>query len=194
MATIRRCNRVRRVYKHQKANAAESVLAIQMPSRRVKGRSWIDFSGNHPAFEALGWTTECSNEVLHLENSDQLLEGMSILVVEDNPVTAMDISMLLEDAGASVVGPFATVTHTYSVVDDRMCDAIIDAAILDVELQGETSVPIAQLMDRRGIPFLFYTGISQSDTNILAKFNAQILPKPSASVSLINAVVQLLEN
>lgn len=83
----------------------------------------------------------------------QPLDGTRILLVEDEALVAMEIEAALEDAGAIVVGPAASFDAAYAQAQS----ADIDAAILDVDLGGREVFPAAELLDRRGIPFLFHT-------------------------------------
>jgi len=72
-----------------------------------------------------------------------------ILVVEDQMMLGMYIVNLLEDAGCSVIGPVAHVTTALPLALHEP----LDAALLDVFLVDETVLPIAQALERRGIPF-----------------------------------------
>lgn len=85
--------------------------------------------------------------------SDQL-QGARILVVEDEYYIAADLRRALEGAGATVIGPAATVARGSELV----ADGDLDAAILDVNLEGEISTPIAELLTARSIPYLLLTG------------------------------------
>lgn len=84
------------------------------------------------------------------------LEGMRILVVEDDYLVAMDLQEFLEDSGAQVIGPAPTLKRALELVEaegDRL-----DAAVLDINLRGERSYPVADRLTARGISFVFTTG------------------------------------
>ncbi|MNL54790.1 hypothetical protein D3C87_1781520 [compost metagenome] len=67
-----------------------------------------------------------------------------------------------------------------------------DVAILDVNLGSGTSLPIAEELVRRGVPFVFATGYS--DRSIIpANLTAPIVRKPYEAEALISAVTKLLE-
>ena len=80
--------------------------------------------------------------------------GKRILVVEDEMIVAMLIEDILMDNGAIVVGPAARVNKAL----DLLGSETVDAALLDVNLAGENTMPVAQELRRRGIPFAFATG------------------------------------
>jgi len=85
-----------------------------------------------------------------------MLEGRRILVVEDEYLVALTLVELLEDAGAEVVGPYSNVAEAVAVVTGGT--EHIDAGILDVNLDGETSFPVADALAQKHIFFLFATG------------------------------------
>ncbi|HVG47149.1 MAG TPA: response regulator [Rubellimicrobium sp.] len=80
--------------------------------------------------------------------------GKRILVVEDEMIVAMLIEDILMDGGATVVGPAARVAKALDLLGTEP----VDAALLDVNLAGENTMPVAQELRRRGIPFAFATG------------------------------------
>jgi CheY-like chemotaxis protein len=78
-----------------------------------------------------------------------------ILVVEDDALLAMELAATLEGAGHRVVGPAHSVPEAFARVRG---DAPIDAALLDVDLRGETVAPVADALAAHGVPFAFVTG------------------------------------
>lgn len=83
------------------------------------------------------------------------LSGLVIMVVEDEYLIALDTVDALTSAGANVVGPFATVSAARSELTsgDRL-----DAAVLDVHLNGELVFPLADDLLSRHIPYIFASG------------------------------------
>jgi DNA-binding response OmpR family regulator len=83
-----------------------------------------------------------------------------ILVVEDEPLVALQLQSTLEDEGYEVVGPAMTLAEGLRLAQSDK----FDLALLDINLGTENSGPIAlQLSDRR-IPFVFSTGYTDSST------------------------------
>ncbi|WP_137179318.1 HWE histidine kinase domain-containing protein [Roseomonas sp. AR75] len=86
------------------------------------------------------------------------LDGRRILVVEDEPLVAMDVEQTLRDLGAAVIGPAGTVAEALRLVEQA---GMPDAAVLDVNLGGQAAFPVADLLVRRGVPVLFATGYGE---------------------------------
>lgn len=102
------------------------------------------------------------------------LQNRRILVVEDDYLIAEDVRFDLEQAGAVVIGPAPSVEKALRLLKG---DPAIDAAVLDVNLNGERSFPVAERLAAQAIPFLFATGYSSAD--IPAEWrHAPIVTKP----------------
>jgi CheY-like chemotaxis protein len=82
-----------------------------------------------------------------------------ILVVEDEYFIADDMAKALEKLGAEVVGPVPRRDKALALLSS---DEKIDAAILDINLQGEEAFPVADALVERRIPFVFTTGYAPS--------------------------------
>ena len=80
-----------------------------------------------------------------------------ILVVKDEMLLAMDLAARLEEMGATVLGPASDVRTALTLIANRS----IDAALLDINLQAETSYPIADRLIAEGVPFVFVTSMSR---------------------------------
>ena len=84
------------------------------------------------------------------------LAGKNILVVEDEYFIASDLKRALLGAGATVVGPVGgSEGHALAA------GLKLDAAVLDVNLEGATTYPIADDLTARGVPFVFVTGYDE---------------------------------
>lgn len=84
--------------------------------------------------------------------------GLKVLVVEDEGFVALMIEDMLEDLGCEIVASAARLAEARGLA----ATATIDLAILDVNLAGYPSFPVAEILRERGIPFLFSTGYGQS--------------------------------
>ncbi|WP_157937642.1 response regulator [Oceaniglobus roseus] len=80
-----------------------------------------------------------------------LLTHRRVLIVEDDFHLALELARHFEDAGAEVLGPSATLGNAWEKV------ASADVAVLDINLRGALVYPLADSLQRRGIPFVFYT-------------------------------------
>lgn len=85
--------------------------------------------------------------------------GQRVLLVEDEAMVAMATEDMLTDMGATVVGPATTLEAGLELANNHH----IDVAILDVNLNGRMSFPIADRLRDRGVPFMFVTGYDKPD-------------------------------
>lgn len=83
---------------------------------------------------------------------------MNILVVEDNYLVAEMLRMAVEDAGFTVIGPAKNIEDSTRLASGTR----LDGALLDVQLGGTQSFPIARLLKSHGVPFIFVTGYDAS--------------------------------
>jgi CheY-like chemotaxis protein len=77
-----------------------------------------------------------------------------ILVIEDQAVVALDLQRTLCEAGYRIVGPAATLTDIQRLV----ARGSIDGAILDIDVNRRTPLPVADVLAFAEIPFVFLTG------------------------------------
>jgi PAS domain S-box-containing protein len=114
------------------------------------------------------------------------IEGKRILVVDDEPLIAMDIATSLDDDGCVVVGPASTVEKALTLIDT----AAIDAALLDANLAGDPVDVLAAALTRRKIPFAFVTGYGREGLP-KAFQKAALIKKPFQRSHLVEIVHQL---
>ena len=84
------------------------------------------------------------------------LHGRTILIVEDDFFVGQALLSVLEVAGAIVVGPIGWLDEALAYLGGS--ENHLHGAVLDVNLHGQTSYPIADLLQQRGVPFIFATG------------------------------------
>jgi len=82
------------------------------------------------------------------------LAGMRVIIVEDEYFVADRLARNFRQAGATVVGMAPTVQQALSEI--RAANAI-EGAVLDLNLAGDLVFPVAEELERRNIPFVFYT-------------------------------------
>lgn len=116
-----------------------------------------------------------------------LLAGRRMLVVEDEMLVLMNIEMAFEDLGCSEIHAAASVADGLALLARHG----FDAAIVDVNLGGEKSYPVADALARLGIPFVFSTGYNDhSDRPDLE--DRPVLRKPYTRAALIAVFERLL--
>jgi CheY-like chemotaxis protein len=110
-----------------------------------------------------------------------------VLVVEDEMLVAMTIEDMLIGLGAEVVGPAMRLDAALELAST----AAIDVAMLDVNLHGGRSYPVAELLAARGIPFVFATGYGHAE-GADACAHAPMLTKPYREADLIRVLEEAL--
>lgn len=91
--------------------------------------------------------------------NSEALNGLVVLVAEDEYMIATELASELVSAGAVVLGPVASLDGALDLIEDA---DHIDAAILDVNLRGEKVFPAAEMLEKQGVPFFFATGYDQA--------------------------------
>jgi CheY-like chemotaxis protein len=111
---------------------------------------------------------------------------MRILVVEDEPLVAMLLEEILDDLGHTVVGPAASLQEGLAMAHGER----FDGAILDVNLSGARSYPIADLLKSKSIPHFFATGYGSAEA-VVAR-GVEIVKKPFSEAVLTAALERML--
>lgn len=115
------------------------------------------------------------------------LEGLHVLVVEDEMFLAFELVEDLRAVGAVPLGPIATVEKGLEFIEtaDR-----IDAAVLNVMLHRREAFPVADELRRRGIPFIFVTG---NDEAVKARFpGTPVHPKPADMTKIVSTLASVV--
>jgi CheY-like chemotaxis protein len=103
-----------------------------------------------------------------------------VLIVEDDPIIAIDFEDRILGFGVKSVRTAGNVTRALELIADR----VPDFALLDIGLVREKSFAVAERLDALEIPFAFVTGYG-ADVRLPAAFAQKpILPKPCASDAL----------
>jgi CheY-like chemotaxis protein len=117
-----------------------------------------------------------------------LLQERHILVVEDDFLLASELCRALAGSGATIVGPVATVPGALELIASAPA---VEGAILDVNLRGQMVFPAADMLVRRGVPFLFATGYDE--TVLPPRFgNVPRLEKPITPAGAVRAIAGLI--
>jgi DNA-binding response OmpR family regulator len=82
------------------------------------------------------------------------LSKLRVLVVEDEPLVGMEIEYTVEELGHEVVGPIAQLAEAVAAA----ADGSLGCAILDINIRGGHSYPVADLLLARGVPVLLLSG------------------------------------
>ncbi|CAN5529037.1 response regulator [soil metagenome] len=116
------------------------------------------------------------------------MQGCRVLIVEDEMIVAWLLTDMLEEIGCTVVGPASTVAQAIKLIELEA----LDAATVDVNLNGELSYPVADALRARSIPFLFSTGYDRS--RLHEGYQAlPMLQKPYHHLELEKALIEMLK-
>jgi CheY-like chemotaxis protein len=114
-------------------------------------------------------------------------ERARLLVVEDEYLIRMLVEDMLGDLGYEV----ATAVGTFDEAAEQASKGDFEGAILDVNLDGREIYPVADILTKRGLPFLFVTGYGER--SLAPPYQDHMaLPKPFQSEQLKAALVKLL--
>ncbi|WP_308916440.1 response regulator [Jannaschia sp. LMIT008] len=116
-----------------------------------------------------------------------MLDDLNILIVEDEALLAIDLSMTLEDEGATIAGPCMTLDAAL----EAQAGAKLDAAVLDVDLRGQAVFPLADRLKADGTPFVFHTGRANlAELRARYGIDVPILMKPSRPSDVVDGLTQ----
>ena len=117
---------------------------------------------------------------------DAKLQGALILVIEDEPLIALDLSASLRDAGARVVQA-ANVEGALAAIEAHACSA----AVLDFWLGEETGRAVARRLKEKRVPFLYYSGRTLDD--LTTGSGAPVISKPAGSREIVGMLRLLID-
>ena len=127
-------------------------------------------------------------DLLRYPRAAARLDGVRVLVVDDEILIALDIEATFLEAGAEAVILCLTLSEALSAAAAEN----LSVATLDVRLGRETSEAVAALLYERGIPFIFYSGQSLPGL-IRDKWPlSRVVAKPAEPRQLVEAVVDLI--
>ena len=117
------------------------------------------------------------------------LDGLSILVAEDDFRLARQLEQAILDAGGSVVGPADTVSDALRLLNVER----VDGAILDTLLHREVPTLVAERLSDKGVPFVFHADVGLPDA-LWARFPlTPVCLKAMDAVALVGALADYLE-
>ncbi len=119
----------------------------------------------------------------------RLNKQLKILVVEDDALIAMELGERLEEMGYRVIGPAMTLAaaEAAATAEERP-----DAALLDANLAGQSSVSVGVALVLRGVPVAFCTGYDEIKNLPPELQAAPLLTKPVSDERLMAALRQML--
>jgi CheY-like chemotaxis protein len=111
----------------------------------------------------------------------------AVLIVEDDVLLGMAIGVCVEDAGYAVAG----LARSVDAALETLSHETVDAALLDVNLEGELVYPVANALAERGVPFVFVTAQQVGDLPERYR-HRPIVPKPYYDAAICAALASVL--
>ena len=113
---------------------------------------------------------------------------LKVLIVEDDALIAMELEERLSELGYLVLGPAATVEDADAIIAKQRPDA----ALLDANLAGVSSVPLGAKLVAQGVPIAFCTGYDKIKNAPPELAAVPILTKPISDADLVAGLKKLL--
>ena len=113
-------------------------------------------------------------------SGDPRLQGVKVLIVEDEAVVAFDLEFSLRDFGCIVLPAVAAVAEALALLDTERPDI----ALLDVRLRDGPSIPVAERLRAMDVPYVVVTGYDEEQIDGLLLREAPRLAKPYQLVDL----------
>jgi PAS domain S-box-containing protein len=179
---------------------------VQPPTRRGFGSRFIQATLSSVALEFDPAGVQCKIELKHRQpgsvserlvrdvkrraeqdaaKEESPLRGLQLLLVEDEAIAALELQSVLESAGADV----AVATNLHEAVALARRD--LGAAVLDINLEGEMSYPVAESLIARGVPIVFVTGYDAAQFLPRHLQGVPVLQKPIDGAALVRQLAEL---
>lgn len=113
-----------------------------------------------------------------------LLDGLRILVLEDEFLIAMDVEQICRDDGAADV----VIARSLTDAEAATSSSNFDAAILDLLLGNVSTLPFAATLQERGVPFVFASGYTDLDDIATSFPGVKIVGKPYSGDDILSAL------
>jgi DNA-binding NtrC family response regulator len=110
-----------------------------------------------------------------------MLFGACVLVAEDECIIALDLADIFESAGATVIGPAATVREALSLLAAKP----VDRACLDFNLADGEVTPVMEMLSSKGVPMVVYTGRGLPPELASRHPHVTVLRKPESHKRLV---------
>jgi DNA-binding NtrC family response regulator len=119
-----------------------------------------------------------------LRGRDRTEQPVRILILEDDPLIALDLAAIVEDAGHEVIGLFDSLAEAR-----RHLEEDIEFALLDVDVSDGKSFEIASALSDRAIPFAFVSGSTHGDLPSHLR-EASFISKPFQESTIVRSLAR----
>lgn len=122
-----------------------------------------------------------------MQRKESAIKGCRVFVVEDESIITMMLQDMFEELGCEVAG----LSSRFADALDKAATLAFDVAVLDVNLNGQRTFPIAEALAKRNMPFIFATGYGAAAVPEAFRA-APVLQKPFRLADLEQAVRRAL--
>jgi len=130
------------------------------------------------------------DESLTVTHADGIeLNGLRVLVVEDEAAISLLLEDMLLDLGCEVIGPAGRLAIAF----DLAANEVFDLAILDVNIAGESIYPLVEALEARKVPFVFSTGYGSGGIKDAYR-DRPVVQKPFAQADLRQTLLTALRD
>lgn len=119
------------------------------------------------------------------DSANRLLKGKAVLIVEDEAIISFLLEDMMDALGAANIAHAATVAEALAALDGHKPHI----AILDLNLGGELSYPVAERLESMGVPFVFTTGYGRVEQRWSSR---SIVQKPFDVAAIEGALLKTL--
>ncbi len=110
---------------------------------------------------------------------------LSILIVEDQAMIAAGLAQAVEDVGATVLGPVATVAEALVLI----ATGGVDAVVVDGSLADRDITPVALLLIEKAVPFVVHSGQDLPLELSLASPDILVVMKPAPASQVLEMLL-----
>jgi DNA-binding NtrC family response regulator len=115
-----------------------------------------------------------------------MLNGLPILIVEDDPLIALNLATAIEDLDGRPIWPVVTVEAALKILETET----IEAAILDANLLDRDITPVAIALTEKAVPFVIHSGTGIPE-ELAAKYpHLPLVMKPAAITAVLATLLQ----
>ncbi|MGB3626018.1 MAG: response regulator [Henriciella sp.] len=114
--------------------------------------------------------------------------GYRLLIVEDEVLLVMDLEMFFEEQGIEVLEPARNIQSALAALETERPDVVT----LDMNLNGESSAPVAAVLKEQNIPFVIISGYTGTDAEAPDFQHAPMVKKPYDPKELLRTITSLL--
>lgn len=166
----------------------DGTFDLEWAPQGVTCRIEFPLAGNTPGDQVPPAAPQANPELSEDHGPGVSLDGKRVLILEDEALIALTLTDAVRDAGCEVVGPVGTIEAALELIRQNPPDI----AVLDVNLAGKGSAPVAEALRSLGVPWVYCTGYAEPASQIDAALIAPMLTKPIDPLALAAALRRAL--